>query len=328
MKNIFLKLLFLLPIISCFLPLKSRSTNSDVLVVFHSRFYINSILVGEKYYNSKTGVYKIYEKTSSTFIDKKIKITLLQKDVYDIYDKYKELKIPNRKLCMKMKEENEDILIERQILVNSDNINEFKECAVKDYEQANIDMITSKLLNLIKSSEEYKKAFPQADWEIIYSKKAQDIEWKNIRVSLDYNKERKMLKLSVLNLRKDSLHFLWPKVMFGIPMKDKLNVDKDEDIIIKTHKPGVYINKSISYINNRIISIDSTMQRNENISIVNLGPKGEFVKELYLDCEKSDEENYKIYFLEKYIALEDDNVKNKNLIPIKYPSNIDLQVIK
>ncbi|AZA81764.1 hypothetical protein EG341_23605 [Chryseobacterium lactis] len=166
MKSIFVKLLFLLPIISFSPPLKSGITNNDVFIVFYSQFYINSILVGEKYYNSKTGVYRIYEKTSSTFIDKKIKITLLQKDLNDIYNKYKELKIPNKKLCMKMKEENEDILIERQILVNSENINDVKECAVKDDEQANIDMITSQLLNLIKTSDEYKKTFPQADWEM------------------------------------------------------------------------------------------------------------------------------------------------------------------
>ncbi|WP_412850649.1 hypothetical protein ACL0VS_19170 [Chryseobacterium sp. PMSZPI] len=164
MKNIFVKFFLLLQLISCSLPLHSKIKQNEVLIVFHSRFYINSILVGEKYFNSRTGVYKIYEKTSSTFIDKKIKIVLSQKDVSNIYNKYKELNIPNKRICMKMKEGDEDILIERQILINSDNINEIKQCAVKENDQANIDMIISQLLNLIKSNEEYKKAFPQEDW--------------------------------------------------------------------------------------------------------------------------------------------------------------------
>ncbi|WP_336962804.1 hypothetical protein [Chryseobacterium contaminans] len=166
MKNILFIFFFLSQLISCSLPLNSKVKQSEVFIVFHSRFFINSILVGEKYFNSRTGFYKIYEKTSSTFIDKKIKVTLSQEDVNNIYNKYKKLDIPNKKSCMKMTEENEDILIERQILINSDDIDEVKECAVKENEQANINMITSQLLNLIKSSEEYKKAFPQTDWEM------------------------------------------------------------------------------------------------------------------------------------------------------------------
>lgn len=166
MKNILFIFFFLSQLISCSLPLNSKVKQNEVFIVFHSRFFINSILVGEKYFNSRTGVYKIYEKTSSTLIDKKIKVALSQEDVNNIYNKYKKLAIPNKKLCMKMIEENEDILIERQILINSDDIDEIKECSVKENEQANIDMITSQILNLIKSSDEYKKAFPQADWEM------------------------------------------------------------------------------------------------------------------------------------------------------------------
>lgn len=165
MKNTFVILFILLKLASCSLSPNLKIRESKEFIVFHSRFYINSILVGEKYFNSKTGIYKIYEKTPSTFIDKEIKINLSKQDVNTIYNKYKILNIPNKKLCMEMKEEGKDILIERQMLINSDNIHELKECAAKENDQANIDMIISQLLNLIKSSEEYKMTYPMADWE-------------------------------------------------------------------------------------------------------------------------------------------------------------------
>ncbi|WP_412850653.1 hypothetical protein ACL0VS_19190 [Chryseobacterium sp. PMSZPI] len=165
-KIFYTSFFFLLTLVSCIAinAQNLKEEKKDIYVIYQSKFYMNSVQVGETFYNSKTGIYKIYEKTPSTFIDQQIIVHIDNKNLIKIYNEYKKLNISNKKLCTKSSEE--DVLIEDSILFNSEQINKVRKCSVNENEQADIYMITSHLLNLIKSSEQYKKAFPNADWEM------------------------------------------------------------------------------------------------------------------------------------------------------------------
>lgn len=102
------------------------------------------------------------------------------------------------------------------------------------------------------------------------------------------------------------------------------NKASNDNIVIKPYISYVYINKSISYIRNnsntKVISTDFTMQRNEKYLPVKIGFKEKFIKELYIDCKKSDIGNYMIYFLTK------NDPKNDKVIQIQYPQNAILRI--
>ena len=169
MKNINLIMFFLvLQIINCtsFKESKIKVDENNIHVIFQSKFYKNSMLVGEKHYNSKNGKFKISETKQNTSFDKEIIIKLTTEDLKKIYSKYKELKIPNKKLCLQMKDEGNNVVIERVILINSENDFTLNDCAITDNDQKNLSYITSMLLNLLTSKPEYKKAFPMAEWEL------------------------------------------------------------------------------------------------------------------------------------------------------------------
>lgn len=65
-----------------------------------------------------------------------------------------------------MKDEGNNVVIERVILINSENNFTLNDCAITDNDQKNLSYITSMLLNLLTSKPEYKKAFPMAEWEL------------------------------------------------------------------------------------------------------------------------------------------------------------------
>lgn len=104
MKNLNLIMFFLvLQVINCrsFKESKIKVDENNINVVFQSKFYKNSILVGEKHYNSKNGKFKISETKQNTSFDKEIIIKLTTEDLKKIYSKYKELKIPKKNYAYK-----------------------------------------------------------------------------------------------------------------------------------------------------------------------------------------------------------------------------------
>lgn len=140
---------------------------------------------------------------------------------------------------------------------------------------------------------------------------------KDLMVDLKYIENEKILQLSILNKKNDTIIFPLPKLFFYF--KKNNTVVKDSNIVIKEYIPSVFFSKSISYIEKspvrRIISIDSTMQRNEDKFLVKIGPREKFAKEFYIDCIQSDKGNYMLYFLSKA------NQKNYKINQINYPQN-------
>lgn len=152
--------------------------------------------------------------------------------------------------------------------------------------------------------------------------KKQSKNQENLIIDLNYNVNKKTMELSVLNLRKDSILFKLPKMNFVL-IENNNKINKD-DVVIKAYIPYVYINESISYIKKdsiiKIITKDYSMQRNEESLPIKIGYKEEFIKELSIDCKKSDIGNYMIYFLVK------NNSENDKTIKIKYPQGAILKI--
>ncbi|UKB84342.1 hypothetical protein LF887_01420 [Chryseobacterium sp. MEBOG06] len=143
-------------------------------------------------------------------------------------------------------------------------------------------------------------------------------------IDLNYSTDKKAINLSILNVGKDSIVFTLPKLNFVL-IENNNKINKDDDVI-KPYTPYVHISKSISYIkkgsNIKNISTDFTMQRNEESIPIKIGFKEKFIKELYIDCKKSDIGDYMIYFLAK------NNSNNDKLIQIQYPREVILKIKK
>ncbi|HCA07388.1 hypothetical protein [Chryseobacterium sp.] len=140
---------------------------------------------------------------------------------------------------------------------------------------------------------------------------------KDLTVDLKYFENEKILQLSILNKKHDTIIFPLPKLFFNLRKSN--TVVRDSNIVIKEYIPSVFFSKSVSYIEKlsvrRIISIDSTMQRNEDKLLVKIGPREKFAKEFYMDCRQSDKGNYMLYFLSKA------NQKKYKINQINYPQN-------
>ena len=182
-------------------------------------------------------------------------------------------------------------------------------------------MMTIIILLCVFSCSEIKKKECRINFE-----KSHKINSENIITDLTYSATKKTLVLSVLNLKKETIRFILPKVVFGIPKKTANKKDDNNNIVVKRFIPNVFIIKSISYIgtdsNKKLVDVDSTMQRDEKRLIISLGSKEKFTKELFFDCEKSDKGNYNIYF------LEDNDIINLKVIDIQFPKDAILQIIK
>lgn len=163
--------------------------------------------------------------------------------------------------------------------------------------------------------------------KVIKLEKKYNRNQENLIIDLNYNTNKKTIDLSILNLGKDSIVFTLPKLNFVLiennNNNNNNNINKD-DIVIKPYIPYVHISKSISYIkkdsNIKNISVDFTMQRNEESLPIKIGFKEKFIKELYIDCKKSDIGDYMIYFLAK------NNSNNDRTIQIQYPQGSILKI--
>ncbi|MGC5744483.1 hypothetical protein [Chryseobacterium sp. NFX27] len=180
-----------------------------------------------------------------------------------------------------------------------------------------IILITTLLL--FSCSEKPKQKYEQCD---IFLKNFEINENNNLKINNNYNENK--LKFSLYNISSDTVKFIPPKIVFGI-IEDKTN--SENDIVVKPYIPQISIKKVIFYIkdelnNIKLISIDSSIQRDEDWKVVSLPPKEKFVKELFLDCKISDAGTYKVYY------LEDSRLKNKTTQKIKYPTDIILQIKK
>lgn len=180
-----------------------------------------------------------------------------------------------------------------------------------------IIILTMITLGMYSCSDVHKNECKLISLEKKYNKNQE-----NPIIDLSYNINKKTIELSVLNLRKDSVVFTLPKLNFVL--MEPNNKASNDNIVIKPYISYVYINKSISYIRNnsntKVISTDFTMQRNEKYLPVKIGFKEKFIKELYIDCKKSDIGNYMIYFLTK------NDPKNDKVIQIQYPQNAILRI--
>ncbi len=145
-----------------------------------------------------------------------------------------------------------------------------------------------------------------------------------VKVDLNYITDLNVLQLSIVNLKRDTVRFSMPKILFQMEQKKVSKIDKD--IIVKSYIPQVFIEKTVSYLYNgfirKKISSDSTMQREERELTINLPPKERFVKEIFLNCGKSDAGNFLVSFLTK------ENGDIKNTIKIKYPVDDILKIDK
>ena len=166
----------------------------------------------------------------------------------------------------------------------------------------------------------------QQNCKIVYIDHSQNDDQENLDIDLRYLENKRILELSVLNLGQKVLYFSIPTVMFS-PIKDINENDGNEDVVTKRYIPFVYVSKSICYLqkdnqgSKKIISIDSTMQRNELKEMVRIEHGEKFTKEFYLDCDNSDKGEYEIYFLEK-------SEKDDATIKIRYPEGCVLKVEK
>lgn len=158
--------------------------------------------------------------------------------------------------------------------------------------------------------------------KVITLEKKYNRKQENLIIDLNYNTDKKVIDLSILNVGKDSIVFTLPKLNLVL-IENNNKINKDDDAI-KPYTPYVHISKSISYIkkgsNIKNISTDFTMQRNEESFPIKIGFKEKFIKELYIDCKKSDIGDYMIYFLAK------NNSNNDKVIQIQYPQGVILKI--
>lgn len=136
---------------------------------------------------------------------------------------------------------------------------------------------------------------------------------------------KNILRVSILNLKSDTLHFVTPYLIFAKEVTQQ-NVEKS-DIIVKQFIPTIVTNRVINYYVKRdnktqTISIDSSKTRDMKQYEFKLAPKEKFLTEYYFNCKESNLEKYKIFFFE---SNRFDSTKYQK---IKYPENGYLEIKK
>lgn len=134
----------------------------------------------------------------------------------------------------------------------------------------------------------------------------------------DLKFHKNILKVSIFNLRNDSLHFAAPHIIFAKKEVEQ-HIEKS-DIVVKQFIPNIITDRVTAYYitednKQKIINIDSSKTRDMKQYEFKLAPKGKFVTEYLLNCGESDPEKYKIFFFES------NRFDNKKYKKIKYPDN-------
>lgn len=142
-----------------------------------------------------------------------------------------------------------------------------------------------------------------------------------IVTDLEFNKN--ILKISISNLRNDTLHFAVPHIIFA-KKEAKQNIEKS-DIVVKQFIPNIVTDRVTAYYitgddKKKVISVDSSKTRDMKQYEFSMAPKGKFVTEYILNCQESDSEKYTIYFFDSNRF--DSNKYRK----VKYPDNAFIEI--
>ena len=92
------------------------------------------------------------------------------------------------------------------------------------------------------------------------------------------------------------------------------------DIVVKQFIPNIVTDKVAAYYitgdnEKKLVSVDSSKNRDMQQYEFKLAPKEKFVTEYLLNCKESDSEKYTIYFFDS------NRFDNKKYSKIKYPEN-------
>lgn len=144
------------------------------------------------------------------------------------------------------------------------------------------------------------------------------------RVVTDLKFDKNILKVSVSNLRDDTLYFATPYLIFS---KETIQQNVEEYDVVKPFIPNVVTDRVITYRitkanKKEIISIDSSKTRDVEQSEFKLAPKEKLITEYLLNCKESDSEKYKVYFFES------NRFENDKYSKIKYPKNVYVEIKK
>lgn len=134
----------------------------------------------------------------------------------------------------------------------------------------------------------------------------------------DLKFQKNILKLSISNFRNDTLHFAVPHIIFA--KKEKKQNMETSDIVVKQFITNIVTDKVATYYitgdnEKKLVSVDSSKNRNMQQYEFKLAPKEKFVTEYLLNCKESDSEKYTIYFFDS------NRFDNKKYSKIKYPEN-------
>lgn len=144
------------------------------------------------------------------------------------------------------------------------------------------------------------------------------------RIATNLKFDKNILSISVSNLRKDTLHFAAPYLVF---VKEAIQHDTEESDVVKPFIPNVVTNRVITYRvtkdnKKETIRIDSSKTRDLEQYEAKLAPKEKLITEYVLNCKESDSERYKVYFFES------NKFESDKYMKIKYPENAYLEIKK
>lgn len=142
------------------------------------------------------------------------------------------------------------------------------------------------------------------------------------RITTNLKFDKNILRISVSNLRNDTLHFAAPYLVFA---KEAVQLDTEESDVVKPFIPNVVTDRVITYRitkdnKKETVSIDSSKTRDMKQHEFKLAPKEKLVTEYLLNCRESDSERYKVYFFES------NRFESNKYVKIKYPENVYIEI--
>lgn len=151
---------FIIIFVTLLLSSCNAQQNNNPDLVYYLNAYRGDSLYAYKSYNSMNKEYHAFGNAPISKHDDKIKISLSKEEISQFYSLYKNLNLPEEKLCfidISGKIESETIISFR----NNVDLKKIK-CLKSEKDKDKMLMITLKFLEYIKSKKEYRDAFP---WE-------------------------------------------------------------------------------------------------------------------------------------------------------------------
>ncbi|AZB27252.1 hypothetical protein EG339_23010 [Chryseobacterium bernardetii] len=142
----------------------------------------------------------------------------------------------------------------------------------------------------------------------------------------DLKFQKNVLKISISNLRNDTLHFPAPRLFF-VKEIIKQNIEESNNVVTKQFIPNIITDRVTAYCitednKKQIVSIDSSKTRDMQQYGFKLAPKAKYIVEYLLNCKASDPEKYKIVFFES------SRFNDSKYEKIKYPENGYIEIKK